>query len=168
MSLSREIKKSKPFDVLEQEAMLNLARTLDVLAGELAVAVFKPSGLSPAQYNVLRILRGAGEHLACNEIASRMIARDPDMTRLLDRLEKRKLVSRCRQQTDRRVVAVRITDAGLHLLAELDPKILGAHRQQLGHMTQEELKQLIALLEKARQRDHQEEHQEEHQESTTP
>ena len=163
MSLQREIKKSKPFDSLEQEAMLNLARTHDVLAGEIAVAVFKPSGLSPAQYNVLRILRGAGEHLACNEIASRMIARDPDMTRLLDRLEKRKLVSRCRQEADRRVVAVRITDAGLKLLAELDPKILAAHRKQLAHMNERELKQLIALLEKARQREHQEQH-----ESNTP
>ena len=153
MSLGRDIKKSNPFDALEQEAMLNLARTLDVLSGEMVTAVFKPAALSPAQYNVLRILRGAGEHLACNEIASRMIARDPDMTRLLDRLEKRKLVSRCRQQTDRRVVAVRITDAGLKLLADLDPKVLAAHRKQLGHMDERELKQLIALLEKARQRE---------------
>jgi DNA-binding MarR family transcriptional regulator len=152
MSLGREIKKVKPFDALEQEAMLNLARTCDVLAGEIATQVFKPAALSAAQYNVLRILRGAGEHLPCGEIANRMIARDPDMTRLLDRLEKRKLVSRCRQQTDRRVVAVRITDAGLKLLAELDPKLLAAHRAQLGHMDEAELKQLIALLEKARQR----------------
>jgi DNA-binding MarR family transcriptional regulator len=156
MSLGREIKKRKPFDAIEQEAMLNLARTYDVLAGEIATQVFKPAALSAAQYNVLRILRGAGagagEHLACGEIANRMIARDPDMTRLLDRLEKRKLVSRCRQQTDRRVVAVRITDAGLKLLAELDPKLLAAHRAQLGHMDEAELKQLIALLEKARQR----------------
>ena len=153
MSLGRDIKKTKPFDSLEQEAMLNLARTCDVLAGEMVARVFKPAGLSPAQYNVLRILRGAGEHLACGEIADRMIARDPDMTRLLDRLEKRKLVSRCRQQDDRRVVAVRITDAGLKLLAELDPRVLGAHREQLSHMTESELKQLIALLEKARTRE---------------
>jgi DNA-binding MarR family transcriptional regulator len=159
MSLGREIKKSKPFDSLEQEAMLNLARTWDVLSGEMSLAVFKPAGLSPAQYNVLRILRGAGagagagEHLACGEIAERMIAREPDMTRLLDRLEKRNLVSRCRQQTDRRVVAVRITDAGLNLLAELDPKITAAHRAQLAHLSERELKQLIALLEKARARE---------------
>ncbi len=152
MSLGRDIKKSKPFDSLEQEAMLNLARTLDLLAGEMAIQVFKPAGLSAAQYNVLRILRGAGEHLACGEISGRLVARDPDMTRLLDRLEKRKLVSRCRQQNDRRVVAVRITDAGLKLLAELDPKVLAAHRAQLGHLSETELKQLIALLEKARER----------------
>ena len=153
MTLGSEIKKTKPFDSLEQEAMLNLARTWDVLAGEMAVAVFKPAGLSAAQYNVLRILRGAGEHLACGEIAGRMIAREPDMTRLLDRLEQRNLVARCRQQSDRRVVAVRITDAGLALLAELDPKVVAAHRKQLGHMNKDELKQLIALLEKARGRD---------------
>ena len=152
MSLGREIKKSKPFDSVEQEAMLNLARTWDVLGGEIALEVFKPAGLSPAQYNVLRILRGAGAELACGEIASRMIAREPDMTRLLDRLEKRDLVSRCRQQADRRVVAVRVTDAGLRLLAELDPKLTEAHRRQLSHMSKDELKQLIALLEKARER----------------
>ena len=153
MSLAREIKKVKPFDSLEQEALLNLARTLDILASEMAAEVLKPAGLSATQYNVLRILRGAGEHLACGEIASRMIAREPDMTRLLDRLEKRKLVSRCRQQTDRRVVAVRITDAGLKLLADLDPKVLAGHQKQLGHMSEDELKQLIALLEKARHRE---------------
>ena len=152
MSLAREIKKARPFDALEQEAMLNLARTWDVLSGEMMSQVFKPTGLSATQYNVLRILRGAGEHLPCGEIANRMIARDPDMTRLLDRLEKRKLVSRCRPQNDRRVVAVRITDAGLKLLAELDPLIIAAHRKQLSHMTESELHQLIALLEKARQR----------------
>ena len=156
MSLRREIKKLKPFDLLEQEAMLNLARTCDVLAGEMSSEVLKPAGLSPAQYNVLRILRGAGgagEQLSCSEIANRMITRDPDMTRLLDRLEKRKLVSRCRQKSDRRVVAVRITDAGLAVLADLDPKVVAAHRKQLGHMTEAELKQLIALLEKARTRE---------------
>src|SRR6476660_4101581 len=124
MGLGRDIKKSKPFDSLEQEAMLNLARTWDILSGEIMTRVFKPAALSAAQYNVLRILRGAGEHLPCGEIASRMITRAPDMTRLLDRLEKRKLVSRCRQPNDRRVVAVRITDAGLRLLAGLDPLIV--------------------------------------------
>ena len=152
MPLAQEIKKARPFDALEQEALLNLARTWDVLSGEMAVGVFKPAGLSAAQYNVLRILRGAGEQLACGEIGSRMITREPDMTRLLDRLEKRHLVARCRQQDDRRVVAVRITEAGLKLLAELDAKIVAAHRKQLGHMSEKELKQLIALLEKARER----------------
>ena len=152
MTLAREIKKAKPFDVPEQEAFLNLARTFDVLAGEMAVSVFKPAGLTPAQYNVLRILRGAGGALACGEIGGRMIAREPDMTRLIDRLEARRLVSRARDAGDRRVVSVRITPAGLKALAALDPKVVAAHREQLGHMTRKELAQLIALLEKARTR----------------
>jgi DNA-binding MarR family transcriptional regulator len=152
MTLAREIKKAKPFDVREQEAFLNLARTWDVLSGEMAVSVFKPAGLTPAQYNVLRILRGAGGALACGEIGARMIAREPDMTRLLDRLETRGLVARSREANDRRVVSVRITSAALKALEALDPQVLAAHRKQLGHMTKKELEQLIALLEKARRR----------------
>ena len=152
MTLAREIKKSKPFDAPEQEAFLNLARTCDVLAGEMAVNVFKPAGLTPAQYNVLRILRGAGGALACGEIGERMIAREPDMTRLIDRLETRGLVSRSREASDRRVVSVRISPAGLKALEALDPQVLAAHRKQLGHMSRKELEQLSALLEKARHR----------------
>jgi DNA-binding MarR family transcriptional regulator len=152
MSLAKEIKKARPFEDAEVEAYLNLARTWDVLAGELAVEVFKPAGLSPVQYNVLRILRGAGEPLACGEIGDRLIAREPDMTRLLDRMEKRGLVSRCRETADRRVVRVTITAAGQKLLREIDPKLLAAHRKQLSHMNARELKQLVALLEKARER----------------
>jgi len=131
-------------------------RTADVLSAEIAVDVFKSYAISPTQYNVLRILRGAGGNLACGEIASRMITRDPDITRLLDRLEKRGLISRCRHDSDRRVVATRITDSGLALLSELDPVLDGAHRKQLGHMGPAKLKQLIALLEEARERPDQE------------
>ena len=152
MTLAREIKKVKPFDAPEQEAFLNLARTCDVLAGELAINVFKPAGLTAAQYNALRILRGAGGALACGEIGDRMIAREPDMTRLIDRLETRGLVARSREADDRRVVSVRITPAGLKALEALDPQVLAAHRKQLGHMSKKELEQLIALLEKARRR----------------
>jgi DNA-binding MarR family transcriptional regulator len=152
MSLAKEIKKLKPFEDAEVETFLNLARTWDVLAGELAVGVFKPAGVSPVQYNVLRILRGAGEPLACGEIASRLITREPDMTRLLDRMEQRGLVSRCRESEDRRVVRVSITDGGRKVLKDLDPKILSAHRKQFAHMNVVELRQLIALLEKARAR----------------
>jgi DNA-binding MarR family transcriptional regulator len=155
MSLGKEIKKVRPFDSLEQEAMLNIVRTADVLSGEMTEQ-FKPSGLSGTQYNALRILRGAqqatGEGLACGEIGDRMITRDPDVTRLLDRLEKRKLVSRCREKHDRRVVLTRITEAGLKLLAEIDPAIESAHRKQLSHMGEARLKQLIELLELARER----------------
>ena len=150
MSLGEEIKKVRPFESLEQEALLNLVRTADVLAGEIG-ELFKPSGLSATQYNVLRILRGAGpDGLPCGEVAARMITRDPDVTRLLDRMEKRKLISRCREKKDRRVVCARITETGLKLLAELDPIVLQAHRKQLNHMTATQLQQLIALLELAR------------------
>jgi DNA-binding MarR family transcriptional regulator len=153
MSLGREIKKRKPFELLEEEAMLNLVRTADVLQAEFA-RLFKPFELSATQYNVLRILRGAlgeaGGGLPCGEIASRMITRDPDVTRLLDRLEKRGLISRCREQKDRRVVCARITPAGEKILAELDPLIANAHRSQLAHMDRSELTQLITLLERVR------------------
>ncbi|MEO6437013.1 MAG: MarR family transcriptional regulator [Tepidisphaeraceae bacterium] len=155
MSLGSEIKKKRPFDLLEAEAMLNVLRTGDVLQAEFA-GVFKPFELSETQYNVLRILRGAanetGGGLPCGEIASRMITRDPDITRLLDRLEKRGVISRCREQNDRRVVCARITESGRKILADLDPLIVAAHKQQLGHLSREELNHLITLLEKARER----------------
>jgi len=152
MSLGQEIKKAKPFDSLEQEAVLNVVRTADVLAGEVQ-NVLKPHGLSATQYNVLRILRGAGaEGLACGEVAQRLITRDPDVTRLLDRMEKRKLISRCRQRRDRRVVCARITPTGEQLLAELDPRVIETHRKQLGHLTREQLQLFVELLELARKR----------------
>ena len=152
MSLGKEIKKSRPFDSLEQEAMLNVMRTADVLAGEVA-DILKASGLSATQYNVLRILRGAGpDGLPCGEVAQRMITRDPDVTRLLDRMEKRKLISRCREKRDRRVVCARITSTGEKILAELDPVVIEAHRKQLGHLNADQLKLFIELLELARKR----------------
>ena len=153
MSLGREIGKRRPFEVLEEEAMLNVVRTADVLQREL-VDLFRPFELSQTQYNVLRILRGAleeaGGGLACGEIARRMITRDPDITRLLDRLEKRGLIARGRDENDRRIVLARITRAGTKLLAGLDPRVAEAHKKRLGHMSREDLKQLIALLEAAR------------------
>lgn len=148
--LQQEIRKARPFDGLEQEAALNLRKTFDAL-GAFEAKVFKPVGLSPTQYNVLRILRGADKPLSCGEIAERMITREPDMTRLLDRLEKRGLIVRCRQQTDRRVVRTKITAKGLDLLAPLDGTVLKMHRRQLGHLGPAKLRQLIALLEEARQ-----------------
>src|SRR5262249_33602719 len=123
--------------------------------------VLKPCGLSATQYNVLRILRGAGaEGLPCGEVAQRMITRDPDVTRLLDRMEKRKLISRCREKRDRRVVCARITPTGEKSLADLDPLVIEAHRKQLGHLTQDQLKLFIELLELARTRsnDHDQHH----------
>jgi DNA-binding MarR family transcriptional regulator len=112
--------------------------------------VLKTHHLSANQYNVLRILRGSPEGLPCGEIASRMITRDPDVTRLVDRLEKRNLISRCRETEDRRMVMVRITTEGLRLLGRLDEPVEKAHRKQLGHMGRERLRSLTELLHAAR------------------
>jgi DNA-binding MarR family transcriptional regulator len=147
--LRDEIHKSRAFDTLEQEATLNLLRTADALARQ-ADAVLRTAGISATQYNVLRILGGARESLSCGEIAQRMITRDPDMTRLLDRLERRGLIERCRGEQDRRVVHSRITEAGLKILGELEEPVRQLHRKQLGHMGAERLRALIDLLEHAR------------------
>src|SRR3989440_5514940 len=129
----------------EELAFLELLRTSDQLNRRL-VPVLKAEELSGTQYNVLRILRGAPEGLACGEIGNRMITRDPDITRLLDRLEKRDLISRWRDAKDRRMVLTRITPEGLKLLARLDEPVQEAHRKQLGHLRRERLKQLSDLL----------------------
>lgn len=150
--LRDEIKQQRPFESLEQEALLNVLRTADVLMQRLT-AVLKPFKLSHSQYNVLRILRGAGpDGLACREIAERMISRDPDITRLLDRLEARGLVARTRDQQDRRVVMARITPEGLRLLEALDEPIAEVDRQPLQHLGEQRLRTLIELLELARRR----------------
>jgi DNA-binding MarR family transcriptional regulator len=135
----------------EEAALLDLVRTCDLLSRGPA-QVLKREDLSVTQYNVLRILRGAPEGLACGEIASRMITRDPDITRLLDRLEKRALISRCRETKDRRTVMARITPQGLKLLAGLDEPMQAVHRKQLGHLGRERLGTLAELLRLAREK----------------
>jgi DNA-binding MarR family transcriptional regulator len=151
--LQREIIQQQSFQSLEQEALLNLLRTADMLMQRLA-AVLKPYGLSHSQYNVLRILRGAGvDGLACREIGARMITRDPDITRLLDRIEARGLVTRTRDQKDRRVVTARITPEGLRLLEQLDGPVEEVDRRQLAHLGERRLRSLIQLLEAARGQD---------------
>jgi len=150
--LRDEIKQQRPFESLEQEALLNVLRTADALMQEIA-AVLKPFKLSHSQYNVLRILRGASpDGLACQEISERMISRDPDITRLLDRLEARGLVTRTRDQEDRRVVTARITLEGLRLLEALDELIAEVDRYALQHLGEQRLRTLIQLLELARER----------------
>ncbi len=128
---------------------LDLLRTTDMLSRSL-VGILKAEDLSANQYNVLRILRGAHDALPCGEIASRMITRDPDITRLLDRLEKRNLISRCRETKDRRMVMAGITPEGLKLLSRLDEPIEEAHRRCLGHLGRERLRALTELLQAAR------------------
>ena len=133
----------------EEAAFLELFRTTDMLSRGL-VAVLKTEDVSANQYNVLRILRGAPDGLPCGEIANRMITRDPDITRLLDRLEKRGLISRCRETKDRRMVMARITPDGLKLLARLDEPVEEAHRRQLGHLGMARIRALTELLHAAR------------------
>ncbi len=137
------------FRSLEDQAFLTLQRTAERLLQGMAQLV-KPAGLSPPQYTVLRILRGARpEGLCCREIAERMITRDPDITRLLDRLEDRGLVARSRDRADRRVITARITEEGTRILASLDRPVLTLHARQLRHLGREGLQTLIDLLERA-------------------
>jgi len=133
----------------EEAAFLDLIRTADILSRG-AVEVLKAEELSPSQYNVLRILRGATEGLPCGEIASRLITRDPDVTRLLDRMEKRGLISRARESRDRRMVLARLTSAGLKLVDSLDEPVQKMHRKLLGHLGKERLRALRELLSDAR------------------
>ena len=135
---------------LESAAWVSLQRTADCLLGRLH-QVLKPHGVSPTQYNALRILRGAGSDsppcgLPCGEVAARMINQDPDVTRLFDRMEKPGWIVRERSRTDRRVLLARITNEGLRLLDSLDQVIESYHLQTMGHLTQVELRQLSGLL----------------------
>lgn len=149
-SLRSEIKQSRPFSSLEEEIVLSMLRTADQLAAPLN-EFLRQSNLSLSQYNVLRILRGAGdEGLPCGEISERMVRRDPDLTRLLDRLEARDLVTRTRSSTDRRVVLAMIAPAGRDLLNSLDSSVDETVRQTLGHMSRKDMERLVELLELAR------------------
>jgi MarR family transcriptional regulator, organic hydroperoxide resistance regulator len=149
-SLKAELKQKAPFTSREQEAYLSLLRTTDALETQVE-AWLKEFGLTGTQYNALRILRGAGPGgLPCRDIGERMITRDPDITRLLNRLEDRGFVERTRAKHDRRIIYGKITVAGLKLLSELDGPIEKHGREMLRHVGQEKLKQLIELLERAR------------------
>ena len=154
--LLTELKQTRPFKSREDEAYLNLIRTADLLKREM-VEVLKPFDLSPSQYNVLRILRGAQSESdvrerarTCGDICGRLVTFEPDLTRLLDRLVKQGLVERDRDDRDRRVVRSRITDKGLAVLAKLDEPIPERQRTRLGRLGQERLLQLIDLLEELR------------------
>ena len=145
-----EIQQTRPFASAAEEAFLNVQRTANVLGAESA-EVLRDHDLTPTQYNVLRILRGAGEQgLTAGDIAARMVTRDPDVTRLIDRLEKRGLVDRWRCTEDRRVVWTRISTNGLGVIEALDGPVSAQHQARLGHMTDARLALLIELLEEAR------------------
>jgi DNA-binding MarR family transcriptional regulator len=137
-----------PHGAANQESTLFVAimQVADVF-GSAAEQVVKSAGLTGAQYNVLRILRGAGrEGLACREIGERMISRDPDITRLLDRMEKHELITRERQSDDRRVVKTFVTPAGLQLLKTLDQPVRELHKKQFERLNAKQLNALAELL----------------------
>lgn len=148
--IQAEIKQTKPLGSLEEEAYLNLQRTANALEQRMA-ELLRGHDLTLAQYNVLRILRGAGhDGLNASDIAGRMISRDPDITRLVDRLEKRGLVERWRCTEDRRVVWTRLSPEGRALVDPLDAPVNALHREMLAHMGPERLRLLVELLEEAR------------------
>ncbi len=150
--LREELKQTRPFKSLAQEAYLSLQRTAAVLEHELELSL-KPSGITATQYNVLRILRGAGPGGLCRgEIGERLLRPVPDVTRLLDRLEAMGLVARARSGGDRRYVTTRITEAGLGVLGKLESEIDAAHARQFGHLGDGRLKTLIGLLGQVRDR----------------
>jgi DNA-binding MarR family transcriptional regulator len=150
--IQQEIKQSSPIGSLEEEAYLNMQRTANALSDQIG-DLLRAHQLTPPQYNVLRILRGAGEQgLTASEIGERMITRDPDVTRLVDRLEKRGLVERWRCTHDRRVVWTRVSPAGLAAIEPLDGPLHELHVAQLAHLGADKLRTLVALLEEARDR----------------
>ncbi len=148
--LQHELKKKRPFDSSQQEAALSVLRTSDQLQIRFA-RLLREHGLTPSQYNVLRILRGEGKPLPILEIASRTITVGPGITGLVDRLEQAGFVNRVRCEKDRRVIYVALADHGTKMLAELDEPLAELHQQLLGHLSPDELKELIRLLEKVRE-----------------
>ncbi|WP_298869058.1 MarR family transcriptional regulator [uncultured Gimesia sp.] len=148
-NLQREIRKKQPFDSLEQEAILNILRTSDIFHNQFG-RLFREFGVTPSQYNVLRILRGEGKPMPSLEIADRMVQVVPAITGLIDRLQAQDFVKRKRCTEDRRVVFIEITAKALTLLNQMDEPELNLHRKLIGHLSAEELSDLSRLLEKAR------------------
>ena len=148
--IQAELKQTKPFKTPADEAFVSLQRTADIMMRKIT-QFLKPWGISPTQYNVLRILRGAGpEGLCCGEVSDRMITHDPDITRLLDRIERLGWIERARSTKDRRVVVARISKKGLELLKEIDKPIEDFNREASSHLSDKKLRELIGLLNEVR------------------
>jgi DNA-binding MarR family transcriptional regulator len=148
--LLAELKQSKPYPSVAQEAHVSIVRTAAVLAHAIE-EVLKPFGITATQYNVLRILRGEGRRGLCRqEIGERMVTPVPDVTRLLDRLEDMRLITRARGVEDRRRMTTRITREGLKLLARADGPLVAGHERLLGHLGARKLRTLVDLLAEAR------------------
>jgi DNA-binding MarR family transcriptional regulator len=149
-SLKQEIAQERPFSSTEEEAFLNVLRTADCLE-RVMQKVCRAWGVTGTQYNVLRILRGAGQQgLTCSAIGDRMITAEPDITRLLGRLKAQKLVQQRRDRRDRRVVWTQISESGLALLRRMDPHIHRAPKERFGHMSAGDVSEMIRLMELAR------------------
>src|SRR5207249_11339527 len=148
--LQHELKKKRPFESPEEEALLSVVRTSDQLQIGFARLLREYGLSSPSQYNILRILRGQGKPLPILEIASRTITVVPGITGLIDRLEQAGFVNRLRCEKDRRVIYVALTDQGMTTLTILDEPLDDLHHKLLGHLSQAELKELVQLLEKVR------------------
>jgi DNA-binding MarR family transcriptional regulator len=149
--LAKEIRQTKPFQSKQEEAFLTLGRTYEYLLQRIA-GFLKEYQLTPAQYNLLRILRGAAaKGLSCSEITERMLSPDPDVTRLLDRMETRGLIRRERTEEDRRVVIARIADGGLELAKQIDAPLHRLFQESFGRVNQQRLKELVDTLEALRE-----------------
>lgn len=148
-ALREDLKKRHPFDSLPQEAMLAIMRTSDLLENRFA-RLLRPYGLTPTQYNVLRILRGEGEPLPCLEIANRMIQVAPPITRVIDQLLKLALVTKTRCTTDRRVFRIALKPKAIQQLAQLDQPVLDLHSQLMQGIAANDLQQMLDTLESIR------------------
>ena len=149
-SLRQQLKKKGPFDSLEQEAMLSILRTSDLLENRLA-RLLREYDLTPSQYNAMRIMRGEGEPMPCLEVAQRMIQVAPAITRVVDQLVGRGLITKQQSSEDRRVFLVELTASGTRLLKKLDEPIQSLHQSLLGHVSKSDLKMLNGILEIARE-----------------
>jgi len=150
MSLQDEIKQTKPFKSISEELYLSIIYTAEKIKHS-TECTFKQFGLTSTQYNILRILRGAGDlGRTCGEISERMISKIPDITRLIDRMEKKALVKRERSETDRRVVKVFILNDGLNLLDTCEPHIKKVNTTLFSHLSTEEQNVTIQTLTKIR------------------
>ena len=147
--LQHELKKKRPFASLDQEVLLNILRTNDQLQIRLE-RLFRQFGLTPSQYNVLRILRGEGQPLPITEIGARTISVVPGMTGVIDRLETAEMVRRDRSAEDRRVIYVEITPKALEVLAKLDKPLMELHAQMVGGLNDTEKRDIVRLMEKLR------------------